>query len=88
MVGGVVWTQVPTPAARNEWAERASPALGVAAGPLGGGRRRDRRRGLGALQVGGADAPRRGAEAYFEPLSDRLDVDPEDHRSAPLFNGP
>lgn len=89
MVGGVVWTQCLPPAARNEWAERASPALGVAASVLWAGVDAV----IGAwdwARFKWAELTHRGAarEAYFEPLSDRLDVDPEDHRSPPLFNGP
>ncbi|KAL6770526.1 hypothetical protein ACKKBF_B31605 [Auxenochlorella protothecoides x Auxenochlorella symbiontica] len=89
VVGGVVWTQCLPPAARDEWAERASPALGVAASVLWAGVDAV----IGAwdwARFKWAELTHRGAarEAYFEPLSDRLDVDPEDHRSPPLFNGP
>ncbi|KDD76470.1 hypothetical protein H632_c214p0, partial [Helicosporidium sp. ATCC 50920] len=37
------------------------------------------------LRVGGWRRRQEIGDAYFEPLADRLEVDPEDHRSPPLF---
>lgn len=83
---GLVWTQCMSPQAREALAEKASPLVGLLSAA-----------GFAVLDAviaawdwarfKWAEVTHRGAarDAYFEPLTDRLDVDPEDHRSPPVF---
>lgn len=88
VVAGLVWTHLLPEDTRQSLAQSVAPALGVL-GALA----------EGALdlvitawdwaraKVAGLSSRRDAEAAYFEPLADRgeLDLDPDDHRSPPLF---
>ena len=89
VVAGVVWTQCLGPDSREAWGERLAPAT-AALGATGFAALDAVIAAWDWLRFKWAELTNRGAarDAYFEPLTDRLDVDPEDHRSPPMFDGP